>query len=66
MKHSGMAIGQITKRLVQSRDKRRIQHAKLKNTIKFKNYRRKQQLLKTYRQERLKRREGKTYGAGEF
>lgn len=66
MNNSGIKAGNVSLTLIHRRDKRRVKHAQLKNTTKFQEYRRKCQMLKTYRERKKKEAEGKTYGAGEF
>lgn len=63
---SGIKAGNVSHKIISRRDKRRVKHANRKNSIKFKEYRKKIQMIKTYREQKLKEKEGKTYGAGEF
>lgn len=62
----GVKCGKVSKKIIQRRDKRRIRHAKLKNSLKFKAYRKKLQMIKSYREMKIREKEGQTYGAGEF
>lgn len=66
MTTAGMKIGRKSTLLMRRRDKRRIRQAKMKKTKYFQEYRRKVRMIKHYREEKLKEKEGLTYGPGEF
>lgn len=63
---SGIKIGNVANKIITSRTKIRMKHAVRRNTNKFKEYRRKLQMIKTYREQKIMEKEGKTYGAGQF
>lgn len=61
-----LPIGKKSKKIMTSRDKRRVRHYNTKSTGKFKDYRRKMRLSALKKEEELKEKEGLMYGAGEF
>lgn len=66
METAKIKTGLKGKKIMLRRDRRRMKLAKYKMSKKFQAYRRKLRMINIYREEKLKKKEGLTYGAGEF
>lgn len=63
---AGISPGAHSAKVAKHFDKKRLQLAKARKSIKFEQYRRKLRTAQAEEEERLKEREGLTYGAGMF
>lgn len=66
MAAANLPIGSYSRKVMRSRDKRRVRNYKIKCTKKFQEYRRKKKYQFLKKEEKLKSKEGLMYGAGEF
>lgn len=63
---AGVSPGRSSLKIIRARDKRRILQAKKRLSAKYMKYRRRMKVRKLATEEKLKGKEGVTYGAGLF
>ncbi|KAG8334789.1 hypothetical protein J6590_082789 [Homalodisca vitripennis] len=66
MSAAGVSPGRFSGRIINIRDKKRVTSTVRKNNLHYKRYRRNLKLKKQRLEDKKKKKEGPTYGAGNF